>query len=52
MVNELLVDLADRVLGKGKRTSKGNQSYHCPFCHHRKPKLEINFTENKKGDNP
>jgi len=52
MINELLVDLADRVLGKGKRTSKGNQSYHCPFCHHRKPKLEINFTENKKGDNP
>ena len=52
MVNELLVDLADRVLGRGKRTSKGNQSYHCPFCHHRKPKLEINFTENKKGDNP
>jgi DNA primase len=52
MVNELLVDLADRVLGKGKRTSKGNQSYHCPFCHHRKLKLEINFTENKKGDNP
>ena len=52
MVNELLVDLVDRVLGKGKRTSKGNQSYHCPFCNHHKPKLEINFTENKKGDNP
>jgi DNA primase len=52
MVNELLIDLADRVLGKGKRTSKGNQSYHCPFCNHHKPKLEINFTENKKGDNP
>lgn len=52
MVNELLVDLVDRVLGKGKRTSKGNQSYHCPFCNHHKPKLEINFTENKKCDNP
>jgi DNA primase len=52
MVNELLVDLVDRVLGKGKRTSKGNQSYHCPFCNHHKPKLEINFTENKKYDNP
>jgi DNA primase len=52
MVNELLIDLVDRVLGKGKRTSKGNQAYHCPFCNHSKPKLEINFTENKKGDNP
>tara|TARA_Y100000385_G_C13044788_1_gene616944 strand:- start:290 stop:1219 length:930 start_codon:yes stop_codon:yes gene_type:complete len=52
MINELLVDLVDRVLGSGKRTSRGNQSYHCPFCNHSKPKLEINFTDNKKGDNP
>ena len=52
MTNELLIDLADRVLGRGKRTSNGNQAYHCPLCNHSKPKLEINFTENKKGDNP
>ena len=51
MVNELLVNLVNKVLGKGKRTSKGNQAYSCPFCHHHKPKLEINFTENKKGIN-
>ena len=24
----------------------------CPFCHHHKPKLEVNFTENKQGNNP
>jgi len=52
MINELLVNLVDSVLGTGKRTARGNQAYHCPFCNHHKPKLEINFTENKKGDNP
>ena len=52
MVNELLVNLVNTVLGTGKRTARGNQSYHCPFCNHHKPKLEVNFTENKKGYNP
>ena len=52
MVNELLVSLVNSVLGIGKRTSKGNHSYNCPFCNHHKPKLEINFTDNKNGDNP
>jgi len=52
MVNHLLVTLVDRVLGKGKQTARGNYAYHCPFCQHHKPKLEINFTENKKGHNP
>jgi hypothetical protein len=52
MINELLVNLVDSVLGVSKRTSKGNQAYHCPFCNHHKPKLEINFTENKEGINP
>ena len=52
MVNELLVNLVNTVLGISKRTARGNQAYHCPFCNHYKPKLEINFTENKKGHNP
>ena len=52
MVNELLVNLVNSILGIGKRTSKGNISYHCPFCNHHKLKLEINFTENKEGINP
>jgi DNA primase len=51
MVNELLVNLVNGVLGTGKRTARGNQSYTCPFCHHHKPKLEVNFTENKDGIN-
>ena len=52
MVNQLLVSLMDSVLGKGKQTSRGNHAYHCPFCKHHKPKMEVNFTENKKGHNP
>lgn len=51
MINELLVNLVNRVLGSGKRTARGNQAYTCPFCHHHKPKLEVNFTENKEGIN-
>jgi DNA primase len=52
MVNELLVNLVNSVLGAGKRTARGNQAHTCPFCHHHKPKLEVNFTENKEGNNP
>ena len=52
MINELLVNLVNTVLGTSKRTARGNQAYHCPFCNHHKPKLEVNFTENKKGYNP
>ncbi len=52
MVNELLVNLVNSVIGAGKRTARGNQAYHCPFCNHHKPKLEINFTEHKQGHNP
>ena len=52
MVNELLVNLVNSVLGTGKRTARGNQAHYCPFCNHHKPKLEINFSENKKGYNP
>ena len=52
MINELLVNLVNSVLGTGKRTARGNQAYNCPFCNHTKPKLEVNFSENKKGYNP
>lgn len=51
MVNQLLVTLVNSVLGSGKPTSRNNYAYQCPFCNHHKKKLEINFTENKKGKN-
>ena len=52
MINELLVSLVSRVLGEGKMTARGNRAFHCPLCNHHKPKLEINFTDNKKGHHP
>jgi hypothetical protein len=51
MINQSLVSLANSVLGTGKATARGNYAYHCPLCHHPKPKLEINMTENTKGEN-
>lgn len=52
MVNQALIAIVNSVLGSGKSTSKGNYAYHCPFCKHHKPKLEVNFTQNKEGVNP
>ena len=52
MVNQLLVTLVNSVLGIGKATARNNYAYSCPFCHHHKPKLEVNLTENCEGKNP
>ena len=52
MVNQLLVTLVNSVMGTGKPTARNNYAYHCPFCNHHKPKLEVNLTENKEGKNP
>jgi hypothetical protein len=52
MINQSLVALTNSVLGFGKQTARGNYAYHCPLCKHHKPKLEINMSENSKGENP
>jgi len=52
MINHTLVTLVNSVLGTGRKTARGNMAYNCPHCNHHKPKLEINFTENKEGHNP
>jgi len=52
MVNQLLVTLVNSVMGSGKSTARNNYAYHCPFCHHHKPKMEVNLTENREGKNP
>jgi len=52
MVNQLLVALVNSVLGPGKPTARGNQAHSCPFCHHHKPKLEVNFSEGNGDKNP
>lgn len=52
MDNLLLLNCLESVLGKGKKTSKGNYAFVCPFCKHHKPKLEIRLAIDKKGENP
>lgn len=52
MDNVLLLNCLESVLGKGKKTASGNYAFHCPFCNHAKPKLEIQLQINKKGENP
>lgn len=52
MVNEFLVTLVNSVLGKGKKTSRGNYSYVCPFHISNPPgkhNFEVNFDENSKN---
>ena len=52
MVNGILLGLLQSVIGKGTVTSRGNYAFHCPFCKHRKPKLEINLVPTTKNENP
>ena len=47
----LLGSLED-LLGKSHKKARGNHAFHCPFCNHRKPKLEINMATNEDGKNP
>jgi DNA primase len=52
MVNGILLGLLQSVIGKGTVTSRGNYAFNCPFCKHRKPKLEINLIPTTKNENP
>lgn len=48
----LLLGALENILGKGHKTARTNYSFHCPFCSHRKRKLEIDLHTNEKGENP
>lgn len=50
--NFLLLGALENVLGKGYRRARGNFAFHCPWCQHRKPKLEISLIPNAKGEHP
>jgi len=50
--NLLLLNCLESVLGKGKKSSSGNYAFHCPFCNHHKPKLEVKIQTNTKNENP
>ena len=47
-----LLGSIENLLGKSNKRARDNYAFHCPFCNHRKPKLEINMATNEQGHNP
>lgn len=48
----ILLGYIENLLGKGSPRARDNYAFHCPFCNHRKPKLEIKMATDEKGHNP
>ena len=46
-----LLGSIENILGKSHKRARDNYAFHCPFCNHRKPKLEINMHTNEEGKN-
>jgi len=46
-----LLGSIENILGKSHKKARDNYAFHCPFCNHRKPKLEINMATNEEGKN-
>jgi DNA primase len=46
-----LLGSLENVLGKSSKRARDNYAFHCPFCNHRKPKLEINMITDDEGRN-
>ncbi len=46
-----LLGSIENILGKSYKRARDNYAFHCPFCNHRKPKLEINMHTNEEGKN-
>ena len=47
-----LLGSIENILGKSHKRARENYAFYCPFCNHRKPKLEINMATNEEGQNP
>lgn len=48
----ILLSQLEEVLGRSYKKARNNYAFSCPFCNHRKPKLEIQLVTNEKGENP
>jgi len=46
-----LLGSIENILGKSHKRARDNYAFHCPFCNHRKPKLEIDMHTNEEGKN-
>jgi len=47
-----LLGSIENILGKSHKRARDNYAFHCPFCNHHKPKLEIKMSTNEEGKNP
>ena len=47
-----LLGSIENLLGKSHKRARDNHAFHCPFCNHHKPKLEIKMSTNEQGHNP
>lgn len=52
MSSPILLGFIENILGKSHKKARENYAFTCPKCQHHKPKLEINFHTNEKGENP
>lgn len=52
MSSQILLGFIENILGKSHKRARENYAFTCPKCNHHKPKLEINFHTNEKGENP
>lgn len=58
--SRLVLGILHTVIGRSKPSTKGNHAFHCPFCKHHKPKLEVDIKSgvwhcwvcNEKGRTP
>jgi len=48
----LLLHSLETVLGRSHKRARENHAFHCPFCNHHKPKLEVQMVTSEKGENP
>jgi|TARA_R110000751_G_scaffold131843_1_gene234185 hypothetical protein len=50
-MNVRILQLVETIIGKGSKKTDANYAFYCPFCNHRKQKLEINLETTEQGEN-
>jgi len=48
----ILLGALENVLGKSQKRARDNYAFHCPFCNHKKMKLEVKLGTDSEGKNP
>ncbi len=48
----ILLGALENVLGKSQKRARDNYAFQCPFCNHKKMKLEVKLGTDSEGKNP